>query len=124
MGIEKVPNLIVTLLHLKSTSELNSRQDNDRLHMELDRCRDLGPYGRSRSPEPTYGQRNSHEVADLKDKLEATQSELRRAQAELRLNQSDYDRSHVELEQMQEKVRKLVQNSLDISYQTRFIRNS
>jgi len=72
--------------------------------MELDRCRDLGPYGRSRSPEPTYGVRNSHEVADLKDKLEATQSELRRAQAELRLNQSDYDRSHVELEQMQEKV--------------------
>jgi hypothetical protein len=88
---------------------LNFRQDNDRLHMELDRCRDLGPYGRSRSPEPTYGQRNSHEVADLKDKLEATQSELRRAQAELRLNQSDYDRSHVELEQMQEKVRKLMQ---------------
>jgi hypothetical protein len=40
------------------------------------------------------------------DKLEKTTSELRRAQAELRLNQSDYERSHVELEQMQEKVNK------------------
>ena len=33
-----------------------------------------------------------------------TQTELRRTQAELRLNQGDYERSHVELEQMQEKV--------------------
>ncbi len=42
----------------------------------------------------------------FQDKLEKTTSELRRAQAELRLNQSDYERSHVELEQMQEKVNK------------------
>ena len=80
------------------------RQENDRLHMELDRCRDLAPYGRSRSPEPSYVSRNVVEVAELQDKLEKTNAELRRAQAELRLNQSDYDRSHVELETMQEKV--------------------
>jgi chromosome segregation and condensation protein ScpB len=48
--------------------------------------------------------RNAVEVAELQDKLEKTNAELRRAQAELRLNQTDYDRSHVELEQMQEKV--------------------
>ena len=88
------------------------RQENDRLHMELDR-RDMAPppsYGlrdRSRSPEPGYGSRSVHvEVAELKDKLEQTQNELRRTQAELRLNQGDYERSHVELESMQEKVRK------------------
>lgn len=88
------------------------RQENDRLHMELDR-RDMAPppsYGlrdRSRSPEPGYGSRSVHvEVAELKDKLEQTQNELRRTQAELRLNQGDYERSHVELETMQEKVRK------------------
>ena len=75
------------------------------MHMEMDRCRDMNPYGRSRSPEPSYVSRNVVEVAELQDKLEKTTSELRRAQAELRLNQSDYDRSHVELEQMQEKVR-------------------
>lgn len=81
--------------------------------MELDRCRDMPPpvpsYGglreRSRSPEPSYASRAVHvEVAELKDKLEQTSNELRRTQAELRLNQTDYDRSHAELEQMQEKV--------------------
>ena len=87
------------------------RQENDRLHMELDRCQNLPPppsYGlrdRSRSPEPGYASRSVHvEVAELKDKLEQTSNELRRTQAELRLNQGDYERSHVELEQMQEKV--------------------
>ena len=87
------------------------RQENDRLHMELDRCRDMPPppsFGlrdRSRSPEPGYGSRSVHvEVAELKDKLEQTSNELRRTQAELRLNQGDYERSHVELESMQEKV--------------------
>ena len=94
------------------------RQENDRLHMELDR-RDMAPppsYGlrdRSRSPEPGYGSRSVHvEVAELKDKLEQTQNELRRTQAELRLNQGDYERSHVELETMQEKVRKNTCNCL------------
>ncbi len=87
------------------------RQENDRLHIELDRMRDMPPppsYGlreRSRSPEPGYASRSVHvEVAELKDKLEQTQNELRRTQAELRLNAGDYERSHVELEQMQEKV--------------------
>ena len=101
------------------------RQENERLHMELDRMRDMPPpprFGglqdglrdRSRSPEPGYGlsrpqsvdPRIHVEVAELKDKLEQTQNELRRTQAELRLNQGDYERSHVELESMQEKVRK------------------
>ena len=102
------------------------RQENDRLHMELDRCQNLPPppsYGlrdRSRSPEPGYAGMAGHaahaahsahssrsvhvEVAELKDKLEQTSNELRRTQAELRLNQGDYERSHVEMEQMQEKV--------------------
>ena len=83
--------------------------------MEMDRCRDprdLNPYGRSRSPEPSYVSRNAVEVAELQDKLEKTNAELRRAQAELRLNQTDYDRSHVELEQMQEKVTNLRNNKL------------
>ena len=84
------------------------RQENDRLHMELDRMRDMQPYGRSRSPDPradpNYSTRVAVEVADLQDKLDKTQNELRRSQAELRLNQGDYERSHVELEQMQEKV--------------------
>ncbi len=61
--------------------------------------------GRSRSPVPDYSTRSAVEIVELQDKLEKTNNELRRAQAELRLNQSDYDRSHVELEQMQEKVR-------------------
>ena len=61
--------------------------------------------GRSRSPDPGFSTRSVVEIAELQDKLEKTSTELRRAQAELRLNQSDYDRSHVELEQMQEKVR-------------------
>ena len=64
----------------------------------------MNPYGRARSPEQSYVSRNVVEVAELQDKLEKTNSELRRAQAELRLNQSDYERSHVEMEQMQEKV--------------------
>ena len=101
------------------------RQENDRLHMELDRCQNMPPppsYGlrsdglrgdglrdRSRSPEPFSGRQSVDarihvEVAELKDKLEQTQNELRRTQAELRLNTGDYERSHVELEQMQEKV--------------------
>ena len=74
------------------------------MHMEMDRYRDMNPYGRARSPEPSYVSRNVVEVAELQDKLEKTNSELRRAQAELRLNQSDYERSHVEMEQMQDKV--------------------
>ena len=105
------------------------RQENDRLHMELDRCRDMPPppsFGlrdRSRSPEPGYGSRSADpgygsrsvhvEVAELKDKLDQTQNELRRTQAELRLNQGDYERSHVELEQMQEKVNKQLIFPLD-----------
>lgn len=96
---------------------ISFRQENDRLHIELDRmARD--PYAvepqptrappRGRSPDPTgFNARSAVEIAELQDKLEKTQAELRRAQAELRLNQSDYDRSHVELEQMQEKVRLL-----------------
>ena len=84
------------------------RQENDRLHMDLDRMRVDLPYGRSRSPDPradpSYGTRVAVEVADLQDKLEKAQADLRRSQAELRLNQGDYERSHVELEQMQEKV--------------------
>ena len=59
---------------------------------------------RGRSPEPVFNARSAVEIAELQDKLDKTTTELRRAQAELRLNQSDYDRSHVELEQMQEKV--------------------
>ena len=75
--------------------------------------RDMPPpmsaYGmrdRSRSPEPGYAARSSVHVenAELKDKLDQTTNELRRCQAEMRLNQSDYDRHHVDLEQMQEKV--------------------
>ena len=101
------------------------RQENDRLHMELDRMRDMPPppaYGlrdRSRSPEPGYASRSVHvEVAELKDKLEQTQTELRRTQAELRLNTGDYERSHVELEQMQEKVE--LRNSLLTNSETNF----
>ena len=93
------------------------RGDNDRLHIELERMsrepppppRD--PYmsdRRGRSPEPVFNARSAVEIAELQDKLDKTTTELRRAQAELRLNQSDYDRSHVELEQMQEKVSWLV----------------
>ena len=95
------------------------RQENDRLHIELDRVsrdirdpRDMrDPYSvgvperRGRSPDPMISARNAVEIADLQDKLDKSQTELRRAQAELRLNQGDYERSHVELEQMQEKVR-------------------
>ena len=68
------------------------------------------PYGlpvvepRRRSPDPGFSARSAVEIAELQDKLEKTTSELRRAQAEIRLNQSDYDRSHVDMEQMQEKV--------------------
>ena len=61
--------------------------------------------GRSPDPDRAYAARSAIEIAELQDKLEKTSTELRRAQAELRLNQSDYERSHVELEQMQEKVR-------------------
>ena len=68
-----------------------------------------GSLGRSRSPDPrqdpSYGTRVAVEVADLQDKLQKSESELRRTQAEVRLNQGDYERSHVELENMQEKVR-------------------
>ena len=60
---------------------------------------------RSKSPVPDFNVRSAVEIAELQDKLEKTNNELRRAQAELRLNQSDYDRSHVELEQLHEKVR-------------------
>ena len=61
---------------------------------------------RSKSPLPAdFNVRSAVEIAELQDKLEKTNNELRRAQAELRLNQSDYDRSHVELEQLHEKVR-------------------
>ncbi len=92
-----------------SSHQLFFRQENDRLHIELDRVsRDQMVYAsertRGRSPEPAFAARSAVEIAELQDKLEKTQNELRRAQAELRLNQSDYDRSHVELEQMQEKV--------------------
>lgn len=89
------------------------RQENDRLHIELDRVsRDVrDPYSvvsdrRGRSPDPGFSARSAVEIADLQDKLEKTSAELRRAQAELRLNQGDYERSHVELEQMQEKIEK------------------
>ncbi|QQP36767.1 Uncharacterized protein FKW44_021963, partial [Caligus rogercresseyi] len=83
------------------------RQDNDRLHIEMDRLRetmrDREPYTRA-SPQPSsYAARSAVEIAELADKLDKSQAELRRVQAELRLNTSDYDRSHVELEQMQEK---------------------
>ena len=95
-------------VHKKLTYCAYFRQENDRLHMDLDRMRDM-PYGRSRSPDPradpSYSTRVAVEVADLQDKLEKAQADLRRSQAELRLNQGDYERSHVELEQMQEKVR-------------------
>lgn len=108
------------------------RQDNDRLHMELDRVsrRDMvvdpygpppgmdgcgppgvGPRSRGRSPEHgggAFSARSAIEIAELQDKLEKTNADLRRAQTELRLNQSDYDRSHVELEQMQEKVKTFI----------------
>ena len=113
------------------------RQENDRLHMELDRCQNMPPppsYGlrsdglrgdglrdRSRSPEPFSGRQSVDarihvEVAELKDKLEQTQNELRRTQAELRLNTGDYERSHVELEQMQEKVSKFVRIFLGVNF--------
>ena len=59
---------------------------------------------RSKSPVPEFNVRQGVEIVELQDKLEKTNNELRRAQAELRLNQSDYDRSHVELEQLHEKV--------------------
>lgn len=93
-------------------SYLFFRQENDRLHMELDRVNreaviNRDPYSehrRGRSPDPGFSARSAVEIAELQDKLDKSQTELRRAQAELRLNQSDYDRSHVELEQMQEKV--------------------
>ena len=71
-----------------------------------------GSLGRSRSPDPradpSYGTRVAVEVADLQDKLAKSESELRRCQAEIRLNQGDYERSHVESEQMQEKVKELI----------------
>ena len=83
--------------------------------MELDRVNreavcNRDPYGdrRGRSPDPGYSARSAVEIAELQDKLDKSQTELRRAQAELRLNQSDYDRSHVELEQMQEKVKRIL----------------
>jgi hypothetical protein len=67
-----------------------------------------GSLGRSRSPDPradpSYGARVAIEVADLQERLAKTESELRKSQAELRLGQGDYDRSHAEIEQMQEKV--------------------
>ena len=66
---------------------------------------------RSKSPVPDFNVRSAVEIAELQDKLEKTNNELRRAQAELRLNQSDYDRSHVELEQLHEKVRVMLQYS-------------
>lgn len=63
---------------------------------------------RERERERERGYRDARaamELAKLQDELDKTTNELRRAQAEIRLNQSDYDRSHVEIEQMQEKVR-------------------
>ena len=103
-----------------------SRQENDRVHMELDRMRSMsggmsggmgmgamdgyGSLGRSRSPDPradpSYGTRVAVEVSDLQERLAKSESELRKSQAELRLNQGDYERSHAEIEQMQEKVLK------------------
>ena len=95
------------------------RQENDRVHMELDRMRTMGgsmgggmdgygSLGRSRSPDPridpSYGTRVAVEVSELQDRLAKSESELRKSQAELRLNQGDYERSHAEIEQMQEKV--------------------
>ena len=60
---------------------------------------------RGRSPEPVFNARQAVEMAEVQEKLDKANTELRRAQAELRLNQTDYDRSHVEMEQMQEKVK-------------------
>ena len=75
---------------------------DDRSRMDHDRPTRMD---RSKSPVPDFNVRSAVEIAELQDKLEKTNNELRRAQAELRLNQSDYDRSHVELEQLHEKVR-------------------
>lgn len=80
----------------------------DRANRELSRGPPVDPYERERrgrSPDPGLAVRSAVEMAELQDKLDKTTTELRRCQAELRLNQSDYDRSHVELEQMQEKVK-------------------
>ena len=76
--------------------------DDSRARMDHDRSARMD---RSKSPVPDFNVRSAVEIAELQDKLEKTNNELRRAQAELRLNQSDYDRSHVELEQLHEKVR-------------------
>lgn len=114
--------LDVKIIHRLRLSISINRQENDRLHMELDRMRAMGgsmgggmggmdgygSLGRSRSPDPrvdpSYGTRVAVEVSDLQDRLAKSESELRKSQAELRLNQGDYERSHAELEQMQEKV--------------------
>ena len=77
-------------------------------HVDVDRSRSADHrtrMDRSKSPVPEFNVRQGVEIVELQDKLEKTNNELRRAQAELRLNQSDYDRSHVELEQLHEKVR-------------------
>ena len=83
--------------------------DDGRGRMGVDHVGDRDGRGarmdRSKSPVPDFNVRSAVEIAELQDKLEKTNNELRRAQAELRLNQSDYDRSHVELEQLHEKVR-------------------
>merc|ERR1719458_374630 len=78
-------------------------------HVDVDRSRSADHrtrMDRSKSPVPEFNVRQGVEIVELQDKLEKTNNELRRAQAELRLNQSDYDRSHVELEQLHEKIEK------------------
>ena len=79
--------------------DVGTGRDSSRRHTQEARL------DRSKSPVPDFNVRSAVEIAELQDKLEKTNNELRRAQAELRLNQSDYDRSHVELEQLHEKVR-------------------
>ena len=110
------------------------RQENEQLRMEVSQfhkmqetasplpnyngLQDKGhldsqdPWDQFRFFEPKFTSQSVHlEIAELKHKLEQnqvvlqqTQTLLQQTQAELRLNQGDYERSHVELEQMQEKV--------------------
>ena len=126
------------LINYQKHSGQFCRQENDRLHMELDRMRAMGgsmgggmggmdgygSLGRSRSPDPrvdpSYGTRVAVEVSDLQDRLAKSESELRKSQAELRLNQGDYERSHAELEQMQEKVIDLSNGSFKNLYLSSF----